>query len=55
MEPKINDGDYCVFTYGTSFYDGDIILAEIPDRDSEYGGSFTIKKYTREKSCCGWN
>ncbi|MBQ0020901.1 MAG: HNH endonuclease [Bacteroidales bacterium] len=50
MEPKIKDGDYCVFAYGTSFYNGDIILAEIPDKDSEYGGSFTIKKYTREKA-----
>lgn len=50
MEPTINDGDYCIFAYGTSFYDGDIILAEIPDIDSEYGGSFTIKKYTRAKA-----
>lgn len=50
MEPKIQDGDYCVFAFGTSFYDSDIILAEIPDRDSEYGGSFTIKKYTRTKA-----
>lgn len=50
MEPKIHDGDYCVFAHGTSFYDGDIILVEIPDRDSEYGGSFTIKKYTRAKA-----
>lgn len=50
MEPRINDGDYCVFAYGTSYYDGDIILAEIPDRDNEYGGSFTIKKYTRVKA-----
>ena len=50
MEPKINDGDYCVFAYGTAFYDGNIILAEIPDKDSDYGGSFTIKKYTREKA-----
>ena len=50
MEPTINDGDYCVFAHDTSFYERDIILAEIPDMDSEYGGSFTIKKYAREKS-----
>lgn len=49
MEPKIHDGDYCVFAHGTSFYDGDIILSEIPNMDFDYGGSFTIKKYTREK------
>lgn len=49
MQPRIHDGDYCVFAHGASFYDGDIILAEIPDRDRDYGGSFTIKKYTRVK------
>ena len=53
MEPRIQDGDYCLFEYGTSFYEDDIILAEIPDRDSEYGGSFTIKKYTRKKNLIG--
>lgn len=50
MEPKINDGDYCVFAHGTSFYENDIILVEIPDMDKEYGGAFTIKKYTRTKA-----
>ena len=50
MEPKIKDGAYCLFEHGTSFYENDIILAEIPNKDFEYGGSFTIKKYTREKS-----
>lgn len=49
MEPRISDGDYCVFEYGTSFHEGDIILAEIPEKDFDYGGSFTIKKYTRTK------
>lgn len=50
MEPRIKDGDYCVFVNETAFYEGDIILAEIPDKDNEYGGSFTIKKYMRVKA-----
>lgn len=50
MEPRIQDGDYCLFEHGTSFYENDIILAEIPNKDADYGGSFTIKKYTRKKS-----
>ena len=50
MESKIQDGDYCLFQHGTSFYENDIILAEIPNKDFDYGGAYTIKKYTRKKS-----
>lgn len=49
MEPVINDGDYCVFVHGGAFYNGDIILAEMPDKDKDYGGSYTIKRYSRIK------
>lgn len=49
MMPRIKDGQYCVFEHGTSFYEDDIILAEIPNKDYDYGGSYTIKKYHREK------
>lgn len=49
MESIIKDGDYCLFKYGTSFFENDIILVEIPNKDMDYGGAFTIKKYTREK------
>lgn len=50
MEPKIKDGSYCLFEAHVKCNDGDIILAEIPDKDMEYGGSYTIKKYTRTKA-----
>ena len=49
MEPRINDGDYCLFKYGTDFHENDVILVEIPNKDDDYGGSFTIKKYIRKK------
>lgn len=50
MEDKIHDGDLCVFQMGCSYYPGDIVLACITDRDPNYGGRFTIKKYDREKN-----
>lgn len=53
MESKIQDGDYSLFEHGTSFYENDIILAEIPNKDTDYGGAFTIKKYTRKKNIIG--
>jgi len=49
MEPTIQDDAYCLFEYGTPFFENDIILVEIPNKDMDYGGAFTIKKYTREK------
>lgn len=50
MEPIITGGDYCLFEAKRKCEDGDIILAEIPDRDMDYGGSYTIKKYKRTKA-----
>ena len=51
MEPRINDGDLCVFR----FYQGgtrqdSIVLTELTSRDMDYGGMYTIKKYYSEKS-----
>lgn len=51
MEPKIHDGQLCVFEYrdGTCD-DGDIILAQHCDiQDDETHGAFTIKKFKSEK------
>lgn len=51
MEPKIHDGDYCVFRadpVGTR--QGKIVLAKYRGAaDPETGGSFTVKKYVSEK------
>lgn len=44
MEPKINDGDYCVFEKGKGEI-GDIVLVQKIPYDNEYGGEYTIKKY----------
>ena len=50
MEPRIHDGDLCVFR----FYQGgtrqdSIVLTELTSRDMDYGGMYTIKKYYSEK------
>lgn len=52
MEPKINDGDYCVFEWYTpdnaGSREGMIVLAkDITDYDDDYSGRFTIKRYHR--------
>ena len=52
MEPKINDGDYCVFERyspdNAGSRDGKIVLAkDIADFDDDYSGRYTIKKYHR--------
>ncbi len=46
MEPKIRDGQFCVFEYCKgAFHDNDIVLAQhAPYADSETGGAFSIKK-----------
>lgn len=51
MEPKIHDGDLCVFEWGNYFggsRNGYIVLARTPADDNDYQGKFTIKKYTSE-------
>lgn len=51
MEPKINDGDYCIFEKdlgGTR--NGKIVLVECRDSVDPDSGKYTIKKYQSEKS-----
>ncbi len=43
MEPRIHDGDYCVFTREQA-QDGDIVLVQQTQYDEDYGGCYTIKK-----------
>ena len=52
MEPKIHDGDLCVFEWYTpdnaGSREGKIVLAkDISEIDDDYSGRFTIKKYHR--------
>ena len=53
MEPKINDGDLCLFEiYGAESAgsrDGKIVLTKCIDKDADYECSFTIKEYHSEK------
>ena len=53
MEPKIYDGDLCVFElYGTESggsRDGEIVLTQSIDKDGDYDCAYTIKKYHSEK------
>jgi SOS-response transcriptional repressor LexA len=51
MEPKIKDGDYCIFTarIGGS-RKGEVVLVELDDfTDPDDGGALTVKLYTSEK------
>ena len=56
MEPKIHDGDLCVFNArpaGTR--QGKIVLVELRDAaDPETGGAYTIKRYQSEKTDLGY-
>ena len=57
MLPKIHDGDLCVFEwYRAGSRNGEIVLTQCCDYDSEYGGKYTIKKYNSEKAVTdeGW-
>ncbi len=51
MEPKIHDGDYCVFRANPAgSREGKIVLVQNHIAfDPEYGGSYAIKQYTSEK------
>ena len=50
MEPKIHDGDLCVFRANPAgSREGKILLVQT-SYDPEYGGSYAIKQYTSEKS-----
>lgn len=51
MLPKISDGDLCVFEYRNGTADnGDIVLMECSDYDSDYAGRYTIKKFYLEQN-----
>lgn len=50
MQPKIQDGDICVFEwYKAGTRNGEIVLTECNEKDLDYGGQYTIKKYHSEK------
>jgi len=50
MEPKIHDGDLCVFEwYRAGSRNGEIVLTQCNQRDQDYDGRYTIKKYQSEK------
>ena len=52
MEPRIHDGDYCVFSRAVGgSREGKIVLARhYNDFDPDYSGSFSIKQYHSVKS-----
>ena len=52
MEPKINDGDFCVFRVNPAgSRQGKIVLVQHHDYyDPDYSGSFSIKEYSSTKS-----
>ena len=57
MLPKIKDGDLCVFEwYSAGSRNGEIVLTQSSEYDSEYGGRYTIKCYHSEKTITdeGW-
>ena len=50
MLPKIKDGDLCVFEwYRAGSRNGEIVLTQSSEFDSDYGSKYTIKKYHSEK------
>ena len=58
MQPKILDGDICVFEwYKAGSRNGEIVLTQSSEFDTEYGGKYTIKKYHSEKVVTeeGWH
>ena len=53
MEPRIHDGDYCVFEkYSGGSRQGKIVLAQHRGYfDEDNAGAYSIKQYSSEKSC----
>ena len=50
MLPKIKDGDICIFEwYNAGSRNGEIVLSQSREYDTEYGGKYTIKRYYSEK------
>ena len=57
MEPKIHDGDICVFEwYHAGTRNNEIVLTQLQDSDPDYSGRYTIKRYHSEKVATeeGW-
>ncbi len=57
MLPTIHNGDICVFEwYRAGSRDGEVVLTQCRDDDSDYGGKYTIKKYhsTKRQTEDGW-
>lgn len=57
MLPKIKDGDICIFEwYNAGSRNGEIVLSQSREYDTEYGGKYTIKRYHSEKTVTdeGW-
>ena len=52
MEPRISDGDYCIFEkYSGGTRNGEIVLAQhMSYYDEENMGSYSIKEYRSEKT-----
>ncbi len=48
MEPKIHDGDLCVFEKTAGSRQGKIVLAKAKDELDPDAGSYTIKQYSSE-------
>ena len=48
MEPKIHDGDLCVFEKTAGSRQGKIVLAKAKDELDQDAGSYTIKQYSSE-------
>ena len=59
MEPKIHDGELCVFdASGAGSREGKIVLTKAKDKSDSRASSFTIKKYHSEKVAAeegGWS
>ncbi len=50
MFPKIKNGDFCIFEwYRAGSRNGEIVLTQSSEFDSDYGSKYTIKKYHSEK------
>ena len=51
MEPKIHDGDYCVFQAnpGGTRKDKIVLVQHVNYYDAEYSGAYSIKKYSSKK------
>lgn len=51
MQPLINDGDLCIFEwYNAGSRNGEIVLTQCGEFDSDYDGRYTIKRYESKKT-----